>query len=81
MLIGIRGSDLLQIGFGPFDLGFFLGGNAGDDVDGRSVPGGVGLLEIGAVGSGEGLFYAEVDAGDRLKVVLGGGENLDCGKD
>ena len=76
MLIGFFGSNLLEVGLGPFNLGFFSRSGAGENVDGRGVPGGVGFGKIVAVSLGEGLFDAEIDSGDEFEVVLGACKNL-----
>lgn len=56
MLVAFFGRDLLEVGCGPFDLGFFARSGAGEDVDGWGVPGGVRFGKVSEVGLGEGLL-------------------------
>ena len=81
MLIGVGRCDLLKTGFGPFDLGFLLGSDAGENVDGGGVPSFMGLGEVGSVGFGERFFDTEVCSGDGLEIVLSRGQDFDDGED
>ena len=81
VLVAFFGRDLLEVGFGLFDLGFFARSGAGEDVDGWGVPGGVRFGKVSSVGCSEGLFDAEIDSSDELEIVLRAGENPDRGKD